>query len=473
MKKGKSKRKKMAPTTQQTDINSEKENIVKQVGTYNGFLIYDKNDEIKENNLNFKINELSEPTLKGWMIIQHNDKKTKSRFSSLFQEIIENDRKPVVKKNGIINQSFEESLLPNNIINDIDDDIEMEKNDDTEKLKLQIKNINLGNEIFNKKFKSNNKINNNNLNINIISNKNSFNNNYFNSFHKDKNNNKNINIINNYNQINLNIFPNNNIINNNNIFLNFNNNSISNINSYMNDDPQYLNLRNSIISNGNSNSGYSSGVSTASSSLERNTSAFSFMSNSSNSSKDSFNYSNKISIHEQNLRNSGKKFDLNVDIKKIIILDDTRTTLMIKNIPNKFKRDLLLNLINQNFKVAYDLFILPTDKNNNKNYGYSFINFTSSYYIPYFYFLFNNKKWSNTNSQKTCEITFSKIQGKNNLLSHYSSKIIYKNEEVEKDESKQKFKIPNIYSTIFFNEFPNYNVENYDNYFLTNIPFRY
>ena len=34
---------------------------------------------------------------------------------------------------------------------------------------------------------------------------------------------------------------------------------------------------------------------------------------------------------------------------------------MIKNIPNKFTRDLLLNLINQNFKYAYDLFILPTD----------------------------------------------------------------------------------------------------------------
>ena len=173
----------------------------------------------------------------------------------------------------------------------------------------------------------------------------------------------------------------------------------------MNENPQYPNLRNSIISNCNSNSGYSSGLSTAPSSVERNSSVFSFMSNSSNSSKDYFYFSSKSSAHEQSLRNSGKKFDLIIDIKKIINLEDTKTTLMIKNIPNKFKRDLLLNLINQNFKETYDLFFLPTDKNNNKNFGYSFIHFTSSYYIPFFYYLFNNKKWQNSNSQKTCEIT--------------------------------------------------------------------
>lgn len=83
---------------------------------------------------------------------------------------------------------------------------------------------------------------------------------------------------------------------------------------------------------------------------------------------------------------------------------------MIKNIPNKFNRDMLLNIIDKNFKGAYDIFILPTDVNRYKNFGYSFINFTCSYYIPNFYYLFNGKKWSNTNSQKMCEITYSKIQ---------------------------------------------------------------
>ena len=64
---------------------------------------------------------------------------------------------------------------------------------------------------------------------------------------------------------------------------------------------------------------------------------------------------------------------------------------MIKNIPNKFTRKMLLDIINQNFKGTYDLFILPTDTNGYKNFGYSFINFTCSYYISYFYFLFKGK----------------------------------------------------------------------------------
>ena len=155
-------------------------------------------------------------------------------------------------------------------------------------------------------------------------------------------------------------------------------------------------------------------------------------------------------------------------------MEDRRTTLMIKNIPNKFNRDLLLSIIDQNFKSAYDLFILPTDANRYKNFGYSFINFTCSYYIPYFYFLFHRKKWASTNSQKVCEITYSKIQGKNNLLSHYSSKIIFKNEKAKKiDITEEKYTIPNEYFSIFNNAFPNYNVEKHETYFVTKMPFRY
>jgi len=62
-------------------------------------------------------------------------------------------------------------------------------------------------------------------------------------------------------------------------------------------------------------------------------------------------------------------FEPNVDIKKILSLEDKRTTMMIKNIPNKFSRDLLISTIDQNFKGTYDLFILPTDGNKNKNFG--------------------------------------------------------------------------------------------------------
>ena len=143
--------------------------------------------------------------------------------------------------------------------------------------------------------------------------------------------------------------------------------------------------------------------------------------------------------------------------------------MMIKNIPNKFTRELLLSTIDQNFKGTYDLFILPTDGNRNKNFGYSFINFTNSYFIPYFYFMFNDKKWSSTNSKKICEITYSKVQGRANLISYYANKIIFFNNVKEVTED-QKYIIPNDYKKIFIQLFPNQIIEENNFYFITKIP---
>jgi hypothetical protein len=179
-------------------------------------------------------------------------------------------------------------------------------------------------------------------------------------------------------------------------------------------------------------------------------------------------YENKNTIYENN-NIQEYYFEPNVDIYKVLSLEDRRTTIMIKNIPNKFNRTILLSTIDINFKGTYDLFILPTDGNRNKNFGYSFINFTSSYFIPYFYFMFNNKKWSSTNSKKICEITYSKVQGRDNLISYYANKIIYFN-NVKEVNSEQKYIIPNDYKNLFVQLFPNQIIEEYPFYFTTKIP---
>ena len=183
---------------------------------------------------------------------------------------------------------------------------------------------------------------------------------------------------------------------------------------------------------------------------------------------------NNIKILED--KNNDEQKDINeelnlyLDINKVISLEDKRATIMIKNIPNKFNKDLLLRIINQNFKGTYDLFILPTDINKYKNFGYSFINFTSSYYIPYFYYMFNGKMWSNTNSKKVCELTYSKVQGKTNLLAHYPSKIVYCNEDAFNVTQEQKYVIPNVYKLIFNKFFPKEKIEEYKFYFITKMP---
>ena len=501
MKKGKPKQKKLKKSHQQFNLNKTNEDVTKLVGNFNGFQLYDKK-ETNENDLTFQNNE--DQMFEDWTIIRHNSKKNESRFKNLFQEILENDKK-VEKEKGIksVNgQSFVENLLPNNIIDDIDDNddyyIQKNKNiigyDNLDNIEYKKNNINLKNSNL---INNDNNIfatNNNNLNKNII-----INNNMFNSLNNEKyllNNNRNINIINNNSEkkININKSPNlinfnnflnnnNNINNNNKILINYNTNVNSNNNNFNRQNKYNIypeqkmqDLRNSTKSNSLSISNITTGIS----SYERTNSVYSSSSNSSgvnnnkNNKNEYNNFSSSNSSDEQSPRRLEKKFDINIDMKRIIYLEDRRTTLMIKNIPNKFSRDLILKIINQEFEGAYDLFVLPTDANGYKNFGYSFINFTNTYYIPYFYFIFNDKKWPNTNSKKVCEITYSKIQGRNNLISHYSNKIIYKNDLSKKNETKeQRYKIPYKYSSIFFSAYPNFTIEKCDNYFLTKIPFRY
>ena len=110
--------------------------------------------------------------------------------------------------------------------------------------------------------------------------------------------------------------------------------------------------------------------------------------------------------------------------------------------------------------------------NKNKNFGYAFINFISSYYIPNFYYMFNGKKWSNTNSEKICEITYSKIQGKSNLILHYPTKSVFQN-DVEQVSAEQKYVIPNDYLVLFKKAFPKQCIEESKFYFVTKMPYEH
>ena len=46
-------------------------------------------------------------------------------------------------------------------------------------------------------------------------------------------------------------------------------------------------------------------------------------------------------------------------------------------------------------------------------------------------------------------------EGRSSLLSHYQSKIIYKNNELKKLDNDNKYKIPNKYIEIFNSIYPN------------------
>jgi len=83
-----------------------------------------------------------------------------------------------------------------------------------------------------------------------------------------------------------------------------------------------------------------------------------------------------------------KKFDhtsFSLNLDRVLSGEEKRTTLMIKNIPNKYDQDSLLEAINVNFVGLYDFFYLPMDFKNKCNVGYAFINFINpKSYVGFF-----------------------------------------------------------------------------------------
>ena len=81
---------------------------------------------------------------------------------------------------------------------------------------------------------------------------------------------------------------------------------------------------------------------------------------------------------------------------------------------------MLLEKIDRLHANCYDFFYLPIDLKNNCNVGYAFINFVDPIFILPFYEDLNAKSWERFNSEKICEITYGRIQGKRSLVDNFS-----------------------------------------------------
>ncbi|EME27269.1 Protein MEI2-like 3 [Galdieria sulphuraria] len=108
-------------------------------------------------------------------------------------------------------------------------------------------------------------------------------------------------------------------------------------------------------------------------------------------------------------------------VEKVHSGEDIRTALMIRNIPNKYNQRMLLATLEENHRGKFDFFYLPIDFKNRCNVGYAFINFRHPQFIVPFYFEFHGRRWGRFNSEKVCEITYARIQGRNNLIAHFQN----------------------------------------------------
>ncbi|XP_024995355.1 protein terminal ear1 homolog [Cynara cardunculus var. scolymus] len=116
---------------------------------------------------------------------------------------------------------------------------------------------------------------------------------------------------------------------------------------------------------------------------------------------------------------------------------DSRTTVMIKNIPNKYSQKLLLNMLDNhcihcNEQIAggsggdqplssYDFVYLPIDFMNKCNVGYGFVNMTSPEATWRLYKAFHHQNWEVFNSKKICEVSYARLQGVDALKEHFKN----------------------------------------------------
>ena len=101
---------------------------------------------------------------------------------------------------------------------------------------------------------------------------------------------------------------------------------------------------------------------------------------------------------------------------------DVKTTVMIRNIPNKYTQEIMLSLLEEaGLNGSFDFFYLPIDFRNRCGLGYAFLNFLSHADAVKAYSHFHHRRWDEFNSKKVCEVTYARVQGRDNLVQHFKN----------------------------------------------------
>ncbi|KAI1265087.1 RNA recognition motif 2-domain-containing protein [Xylariaceae sp. FL1019] len=108
-----------------------------------------------------------------------------------------------------------------------------------------------------------------------------------------------------------------------------------------------------------------------------------------------------------------------VDISRIEEGTDVRTTIMLRNIPNKVDQAMLKGIVDESSWGKYDFMYLRIDFANDCNVGYAFINFVDPLDIVDFVNARGNQRWNCFKSDKVAEISYATIQGKDCLVQKF------------------------------------------------------
>lgn len=101
------------------------------------------------------------------------------------------------------------------------------------------------------------------------------------------------------------------------------------------------------------------------------------------------------------------------------------TTVMLRNIPNKYTQNTLLQEINElGFEGTYDFFYLPMDVHNRSNVGYAFINFERPVDAERFRVSFSDHRFQRFHSRKIGSVCIAHVQGLDENLRHFENRAV-------------------------------------------------
>jgi hypothetical protein len=92
---------------------------------------------------------------------------------------------------------------------------------------------------------------------------------------------------------------------------------------------------------------------------------------------------------------------------------DKRTTLMIKNLPNRYSRAMVIALLESKLPVgSFDFVYVPIDFATRQNFAYAFVNLSTPNLVKTFFALFAGFRFPEQASKaKMCEVVFARVQG--------------------------------------------------------------
>ncbi|RXK40590.1 hypothetical protein M231_02045 [Tremella mesenterica] len=103
---------------------------------------------------------------------------------------------------------------------------------------------------------------------------------------------------------------------------------------------------------------------------------------------------------------------------------DPRTTVMIKDVPNKLSRDQLIDILHEVVPRRFDFVYLRFDFKNCCNVGYAFVNFVDVGALYAFIQAKVGKKWNLFSSEKVLQVSYANIQGKASLINKFRNSAV-------------------------------------------------